>query len=209
MRPGHSDALLLDARNDALPSPDLLEAGKAAAAPDKPTGCVLGFGDILSGDRAFGCCVVDALLQCGPGPRVTIAYCGGDFRGIEAWMYRTREVHVALGASLGGRPGTVRSLDWAAFLLASREQGGLEAFRDALGAALARLRLIDAQPGRVVIHVGQTLGESGFGMSRPALRAARAAALRIQGSLITAGLALAGAASRDRLFCSTLLKKAF
>jgi len=206
MRPGHSDAALRETPADGAPSLDSLAPG---VGRDTLGACVLGFGDILAGDRAFGCCVVDALLQCGPGPRVTIAYCGGDFRGIEAWMYRAGEVHVALGASLGGRPGCVRSLDWAQLRMESGEAPGLDLFLDAMGAALARLRLIDAMPGQVTFHVAQTLAETGFGMSRQALRAARVAALRIQDSLDACGLVSGRTGCTDRLFTSVLLKRAF
>jgi Ni,Fe-hydrogenase maturation factor len=172
-------------------------------------GCVLGFGDIFSGDRAVGCCVIDALLQLNLGPEVTLAYCGGDFRGIEAWMYKASDLHVVIGAVLGGRPGSVRSFDWHGLNLALGLSGALELFRDAMGASLTRLALIDSSPARVTFHIVEAGTQTGFGMTPEALRAARTVAGRILHGLNGAGLSARRTSPTDRLFRSVVLGRAF
>ena len=202
----HADTCSLSAYPGCTP----LSVDDGRPLPDvKPTGCVLGFGDILLGDKALGCCVIDALLQSGLGPQVTLAYCGGDFRGIEAWLYKASDVHVALAASLGGRPGYVLSLDWPGLNLACGLSDGLDLFRHAMGAALTRLSLIDSGPARVTFHVVETGKQSEFGMTPEALRSARKVVGRILHGLNGAGLAARRPGPTDRLFRSVILGRAF
>ncbi|WP_027191884.1 hypothetical protein [Fundidesulfovibrio putealis] len=202
----HADTCSMSAYPGLTPLP----VDEGSALPNvKPTGCVLGFGDILLGDKALGCCVIDALLQSEPGPQVTLAYCGGDFRGIEAWLYRACDVHVALAASLGGRPGSVWSFDWPGLNLACGLSGGLDLFRDAMGAALTRLSLIDSGPAQVTFHVVETGTQTGFGMTQEALRAARKVVGRVLRGLNGVGLAARRTGPTDRLYRSIILGRAF
>jgi hypothetical protein len=171
--------------------------------------CVLGFGDILCADRAFGCAVIDALLQERLGALVTLAYCGADFRGIEAWMHKARVVHVALGAYLARSQARVLCVDWAGLGPVLVSGGGLEVFRRSFGQALVRLDMIGAAPDRVVFHVGRTLRESGFGMSSQALRAAGETARSIRRDLAKAGLAPGPHGQESRLYRSILLGRTY
>lgn len=188
--------------SDSQPHAPLLETSP-------PAGCVLGFGDILSGDRALGSCVIDALLQEELPENVVLAYCGGDFRGIEAWMHGAAEVHAVLGFSLGGRPGLVRTMDWSGLSAACERSEVLEIFRASMGAALTRLSFIEALPTRTVFHVVETKSESGFGMSREVLQAARETVRRILDRLAGAGVVASRSGQTHRLYRSAVLGRAF
>jgi Ni,Fe-hydrogenase maturation factor len=183
---------------------------RVASVAESPfAGCVLGFGDILCGDRALGCAVIDALLQECLGQSVTLAYCGADLRGIEAWMHNARVVHVVIGVCMGWPVGSALSFDWAGTSRICSANGDLEVFRQPFGEALARLDMIGASPSRVMLHLGQTTCESGFGMSPEALRAARTTAWRIRRDLVKTGLAPGPVGRENRLYHSVLLDRMY
>lgn len=183
----------------------------AAALPSQahPLACVLGFGDIWEGDDAFGCCVVDALLQENLPENVQLAYCGRHFRGVEAWLHQAKVAHVVLASRSGGRPGQPKESDLKGCWPARIECDRLHTALSGLEQALCRLRLIGGEPETVRIHMVTVSPKAGPGATKEMLRAARATVKAILADLSEAGALGELPARTDRLYRSEVLNVTF